>query len=68
MAPVKVANIMNMIHLFDPAEKPSFLPANENIKKVDNLVININKELSKKLKIIVDNQNAGMTGKKQTFE
>ena len=48
--------------------KRAVFEANENIKKVDNLVININKELSKKLKIIVDNQNAGMTGKKQTFE
>ena len=48
--------------------KRAVFEANENIKKVDNLVININKELSKKLKIIVDNQNAGMTGKKQSFE
>jgi len=35
--------------------KRAVFEANENIKKVDNLVININKELSKK-------------GKKQTFE
>lgn len=48
--------------------KKAVFEANENIKKVGNLVINMNKELSKKLKIIVDNQNAGMTGKKQTFE
>ena len=33
MAPVKVAKMMNMIHLFEPAENPSLFPAKENIKK-----------------------------------
>lgn len=41
--------------------------AKENIMKLATAVVSIKDELSKKLKIIVDNQHAGMTGKKQTF-
>ena len=48
--------------------KSEVFEANKNIKLIVNGVLSMNKELSKKLKIIVDNQNAGMTGKKQTFE
>lgn len=48
--------------------KDEVFEANENIKKIAKGMVSMGVELSKKLKIIVDNQHAGMTGKKQTFE
>lgn len=48
--------------------KKEVFEANENIKKIAKGMVSMGVELSKKLKIIVENQHAGMTGKKQTFE
>ena len=42
--------------------------ANEKIKVMSRNMTSMESELSRKLKIIVDNQAAGMTGKKQIFE
>lgn len=59
---------LNFLKEENKALKKDVFEANENIRKIVNGLGNMNAALSKKLKIIVDNQHAGMTGKKQTFE
>jgi hypothetical protein len=48
--------------------KKEIVKTNENLKIISRYLEAFGNDISKKLKIIVDNQHVGMTGKKQTFE